>query len=677
MTEAQDKPPLIMKKTLFLSALFSLGCMSTFAAYDALRPQEIINIADGETVHASDAGFVVDMTQFNTGVTTSERTAIIKDGQGTFVLNENTIMHCPLVVREGTMLIGGKGTGEENRVTVYDYPHLESPVFTVGGINAKLELDNAALGSEAGKKIDESGHSYTTSYVAAICVGGRDGDGTLTLKNGSQMSNVQSLFAGTISWSGTLSGDAVNSHVCGSYVSAEGSELYRDKAIAEGGFSGYVNTSKSAAVSKASINIESGSELKLGTGFNVGNAIINIDNAILSTGNRVENSDFTKLGFVGSGGAPETYVSKTIVNITNGGKFLDNNVGYSAAWKADVGLKIDEGGNSYNEINISENSAWESKGYAEISFAFNGNGTNLINISDGSHMSIGEYACLGYGGSLIHIDLKDNSYFEVQGDYLQMGKNSSVSVDETSSLRSNKLTMLSGSSVVNNGTMSGLNDESGKISINNGASLENHGLIQAETIVNGTLSGNGIMGATTINNGASLIVGNSPGLQTFTGDVSLAAGSVTTFSVTSVMTPATDELQGWDSACHSQIRMDGAATFTVADGAAFVITFGGDLGLESASSEEGLSFDMILVHGGVSPELVNLSALSENTRFAVTEEEGGVPALPVTIRTDNLYYTVENSNLVLHGVLYITPEPTTATLSLLALAGLAARRRRK
>lgn len=225
----------------------------------------------------------------------------------------------------------------------------------------------------------------------------------------------------------------------------------------------------------------------------------------------------------------------------------------------------------------------------------------------------------------------------------------------------------------------GENESVGTLTVVEGSTLENDGVIEASTVVEGggLLKGCGTMGALTLSNGAALIVGHSPGLQTFTGDVYLADGSETTFSVTSVMTPATETLQGWDSETYSQIRLLGDASFSVAEGAAFVITFGGDMVFELAWGEEGLSFDLVLVHGGVSSELVNLSALSENTRVAITDEADGIPSRPVTISTGNLYYTVENSDLVLHGTLYAAPEPTAATLSLLALAGLVVRRRRK
>ena len=69
---------------------------------------------------------------------------------------------------------------------------------------------------------------------------------------------------------------------------------------------------------------------------------------------------------------------------------------------------------------------------------------------------------------------------------------------------------------------------------------------------------------------------------------------------------------------------------------------------------------------------VTRNDLSAN-RFTIFKVEG-------TLTGDSVVFDLEGSNgkSVLGGISYeVTPEPTTATLSLLALAGLCARRRRK
>ena len=77
-----------------------------------------------------------------------------------------------------------------------------------------------------------------------------------------------------------------------------------------------------------------------------------------------------------------------------------------------------------------------------------------------------------------------------------------------------------------------------------------------------------------------------------------------------------------------------------------------------------------------------LATLLENTRFIATDEEAGLregweAGADLSALVHDVAYSVSGSSLVLSGQFGAVPEPTTATLSLLALAGLAARRRRR
>lgn len=222
----------------------------------------------------------------------------------------------------------------------------------------------------------------------------------------------------------------------------------------------------------------------------------------------------------------------------------------------------------------------------------------------------------------------------------------------------------------------GTSEAQGELHVVSDSTLNNNGVIDARTTVDGTLKGSGIMSATTITSSGALIVGNSPGLQTFTGDLRLEAGSVTTFSVASLQTAATAENHGWDSGTYSQITLSNSACLYADEAACFVIAFGGEELMQLTVGETGLSFALTLVYGGVAAENIDTEALLAHTTFTITDEEGGRPELPFIINVCDAVYAVEGSNLVLHGQLSVTPEPATATLSLLALAALAARRRR-
>ncbi|MDO4751236.1 MAG: PEP-CTERM sorting domain-containing protein [Akkermansia sp.] len=84
----------------------------------------------------------------------------------------------------------------------------------------------------------------------------------------------------------------------------------------------------------------------------------------------------------------------------------------------------------------------------------------------------------------------------------------------------------------------------------------------------------------------------------------------------------------------------------------------------------------MLISSGVSGE-VDLEKLLSNTDFSITTDAVGIPSIGGTVSVSNASYSVtEQGALVLAGTLTI-PEPSTATLSLFALAALAMRRRRR
>ena len=87
-------------------------------------------------------------------------------------------------------------------------------------------------------------------------------------------------------------------------------------------------------------------------------------------------------------------------------------------------------------------------------------------------------------------------------------------------------------------------------------------------------------------------------------------------------------------------------------------------------------FSLTLISSGVSGE-VDLEKLLSNTDFSITTDAVVIPSIGGTVSVSNASYSVtEQGALVLSGTLTI-PEPSTATLSLFALAALAMRRRRR
>ena len=231
------------------------------------------------------------------------------------------------------------------------------------------------------------------------------------------------------------------------------------------------------------------------------------------------------------------------------------------------------------------------------------------------------------------------------------------------------------------------------------ATLHNDGSIamsEGITVEGGTVKGSGSFSALTLD-GGELVVGNSPGLQTYTGDLDLNEG-VVTFSLADAGTAATADTHGWGAAAYSTIDMGGNA-LTLSEDVNFVLEIGG-AALENLVAQTGntLIIDMVMIQniGNLTTDEKTLASIFENLTVVITSDIEGLSAdtqflagKDITdLLTLDVYGAVSgdgadgNTNVVLTATLtnngsVTIPEPTTATLSLLALVGLAARRRRK
>ena len=393
--------------------------------YDALRPQEIITVAEGQTISNSDPSFTVDLSQEQIGKKTNNRTAIAKDGQGTLLLDEDVDMFCSLVVREGTLLI------KDTAVT--DHPYVETPVLTVGGINAQVVLDNATFTQSL---------KYNRGYVAAVCVGGRDGDGTFTLQNGSEFTHTQTMFVGGVSRVAPLDENDVHAHICGSYLSTEGDALFRDKAGAEGGFSNPFVGSTGTRPSTGTVNVLSGSTYNSGIGFYAGNGTINVDGegSVINSGVRAASSDFTWFGWV------QSPLAKTVVNITNGGVF---NVGVQAAQALYTTFYSD----STAEINISgQGSALNVSGVAYIACGTAANCRTAIRVDDHGTLHAAQNLLMSYQGQQSSLQVTNGGDVVADAQFY-IGANGWVDVDAASTVHANQTYLLEGAAFFNRGTI--------------------------------------------------------------------------------------------------------------------------------------------------------------------------------------------------------------------------------
>ena len=266
-------------------------------------------------------------------------------------------------------------------------------------------------------------------------------------------------------------------------------------------------------------------------------------------------------------------------------------------------------------------------------------------------------------------------------------KEAKVKVEKDTKVKGNKMQVDGQHAVVtNNGTM----DFSGEVKVKKGH-LENNGSISKVTLEGGTVSGSGEFAGLEML-GGELVVGNSPGLQTYTDSATFTEGSII-FSMADTDTAATSGTAGWDSSAYSTIDMDGNALM-LGENVNIVLELGG-AALESLVAEVNatLEFSLKLIQNIDSASLTmgaeGFAMLLDNTRILITEDSEGLTAATlhlagqdITDMLSNAAYRYEGSTLVFSGTVtnngtLTVPEPTTATLSLLALAGLCARRRRK
>lgn len=289
-------------------------------------------------------------------------------------------------------------------------------------------------------------------------------------------------------------------------------------------------------------------------------------------------------------------------------------------------------------------------------------------------------------GVRLHTEAADSSV-AWEGHYMETVKGETATiVDSTkvtvgSETREGTLTVVTNSTLQNEGAV-----KSDNLIVK--GTLDNNGTISASTTVQdgATLKGSGTMGQTLLSAGSTFIVGNSPGATTFMGDLVVESGSSLKFSVSGLENAADAGHKGWESLTYSQIVVKGEeAAVTLSESADIVIAFGGSELFSAGAelhSEQVTEFALTLISGGMENATVDFAALMSHTTFTITDEAAGLPVAANGtswyINVTDAAYNIVGNDLVLSGNLHITrtPEPATATLSLLALAALAARRRR-
>lgn len=612
--------------TVATATLLPAAMAADLTYYTIFTPQDILNVEEGTTISVSGSPETKDTLlapQQYKGKQEEDwkRSSIIKDGQGELVIDTDLDMTCTFEVREGATTI--------RNATINNQPGVLSPNLMISGTHASLVLDNAHYINQNRNNND--------SYVSGILIGGQDGDGSLTLTNGSTLCTTQGIFAGYYSWteeSGMYPTAAItHSHDTGSYVSADDQRFYSDVHTGSDTFSTNPTAlTEGVRWAHGTITVEKGSVLEAGTCAYIMNATINIDGegSVFRDAARVAMAEgeqqHTDIGCSNS-------AIETEINITNGGRFT-----------------------TYQQLRINESTAQTATTIINVTgegSVFEARTTD--NLHPGDAIPSGTYttrlAKIGFGddeapaenptGKVV-LNLREGgaaTFDEVQfGKY---GARVETAIDSLSRMTARQMYMYSGMRLENAGTV-----ESELLEVD------------AATIIN---TGSMATGSFSLLSGSTFsLVG--AGTMTAATDATIKAGSTTVFAVSLAQ-------EGASPLTSTRIVLGGTAddgssysgALTLEDGALF------ELDLSGVAAGDYKDIRLVLAEGfeGALPG-TDLDLLLRNTTFTGN-----------TVESYELAYSVQDGSLILSGSMRLAPEPATATLSLLALAALAARRRRR
>lgn len=331
------------------------------------------------------------------------------------------------------------------------------------------------------------------------------------------------------------------------------------------------------------------------------------------------------------------------------------------------------------------------------------------------------------------LDVESGQTLSVTGDI--MAQNSVINSEKILTKTGLGTLELHGTSNVKLEVMAGdlVNDGSlGEVTMSNGGRLVNSGFAKNLTVENGgiaemkrttgnagqtaftlcnveeggLLKGSGNFGKVVLGHGGTLVVGNSPGLQAFNDELVINGGTLV-FSIDDALdswrSAATETNAGWGSCTYSSIDMNNNSITLNPDEIVFAL---GETILKRSARESDLmdALDRVFTVSLSSVYFLDdlnyqgpvftmayaehLNELAGVTRFKLSEDDEALveKGLQAEITQQSVrYYTAGNSVLMdaqfnvklAKAANDNVPEPATSTLSLLALAGFCARRRRK
>lgn len=626
-----------MKRNLFLTLILSMAVSTAYAEEDAwiTKARELADSAEEwsqSSLHTSESHKPEEFTNLWDGTHTIGNWVVTKDTAteiiGDSVLNIGCYTGAPApaslaVQGEGVkastgncLFVGGKGyTNDEGHEDFWKDKTAQEGFLTV--------RDGATL---------TVGTATTKALGAQLNVGEGEGSSGHMLVEGTGSQAISNAIMSV--------GASAGSH--GDLVVDKGATVtvQATSAITDYGTALHVGAE---AGSEGHITIDNGSALN-----------------VLGTQNASASLDGTLGDPVLGAGKATTYIGQgkgTTGDITVKG-------GSTALLEGTTYLGYDAG--SVGVLTVQDKDSYVASEGMQLGIAKDAKGT--VNVESGAKMQLLGTVFAGVGGQ---------GTINVTGEGTQL--NSTHSIYTGSAGGSEGTLNISEGAAVNVESTGvvyiGRSGENGK------GTLNNNGTLNGETIVNGNgeLHGSGTFGATTVKDGGKVFVGDKePVTQTYTGDMQLQE-STTTFSVTDLTLPSAETQEEWVSNEHSLIKMAEGTNFSITEKTKFIIDFCGEELPAVVDDTVNLGdFTILLVEGGVDSNVVT-SALCDtllgNTTFSFTQGSLENPVSFWATTIDRAHYLVANNNLYL--VATSIPEPATATLSLLALAALAARRRRK
>lgn len=570
-----------------------------------------------DVITTVDAGASVEATtDFLTHRQEGLYSSITKDGQGTLTITSDANISSSLNVREGEVYIGNGVDGEH--VTILAQPSKsDSPTISIGGDNASLVLDNATYKYYVHTKGDN------VSYVSAVAIGNADGAGSLELKNNSLMYTSQSYFAYDVTCS---------NHVHDTYAGTTGDDKYENKG----------------ETGRSSLSVSSGSKLQAGITFYLANLDITVDGegSVIEDGVRSINTHKGWLGDDDGSGATDVVTNLTV---SNGGTWTSrNDLVTSAATTATTNITVTGKGSVFNsERNTSfgydgvgglTNFAVEKGAVANITDLTAGttSGSETVNISIDSESALNVGKMVINAGATVSnsgtINVSDMTKVLTWRDDSSMGTSTkSAAVTETVEggilITGGELT-LNNNSVLNGS----LEVENGIVNINGAVTINGALTLGVQDIV----TGGGESGT-----GDPFGPGFGPGLDFVTG----GGDSITEEDIPFALRGASNAVT-LNFAEGAYIDMQGNSV-SIADLASIIVT-----------DTDG---NFTLFTNVANAETLN------GVEFSYIDAEGNTQVAEIAVSNGNVYVGKDTT----------IPEPTTATLSLLALAALAGRRRRK